>query len=288
MRIDPGFDLAGGTLLAVAFVALFLAETLAPLRRRIVARLGRVRTNLAIATIGTIVLRLLLVPVVLLVSSLAEARQFGLLRVLALPAPLEVALGFVLFDYTTYLWHRALHRLPFLWRFHRVHHSDLDLDVSTAFRFHAGELVLSIPVRVAQIGLLGLGPALALAYEIAFECATEFHHSNWRLPLGLERRLHWLLVTPRMHGIHHSIVEREANANWSVVFPWWDRLHGSLRLGVRQDDVTIGLPAHRDPAGLSLGSLLRLPFGTQPPDWPSSAGQHGDRPEPVHPGRLLP
>lgn len=288
MRIEPGFDLVGGSLLAILFVVLSIAESLSPLRRRFVARLRRLSTNLAVGAIGTVALRMLLVPAVLGATTLAQAHNFGLLRALALPAPLEIALGFVLFDYSTYLWHRATHGVPFLWRFHRVHHSDLDLDVSTAFRFHAGELVFSIAVRVAQVTLLGLGPALALAYEIAFEAATEFHHSNWRLPFALERRLHWLLVTPRMHGIHHSIVERETNANWSVVFPWWDRLHGTLRLGIRQEDVTIGLPAHRDEAGLSLGSLLQLPFGAQPADWTLADGRRADRSELADPGQLLP
>ncbi|MEO6461639.1 MAG: sterol desaturase family protein [Candidatus Eisenbacteria bacterium] len=285
MTINPGFDLVGGALLAVVFAILLIIESLAPLRQRVVARLRSLRTNLAVAAIGTVALRLLLVPVVLAVATLAEQHDFGLLRLVALPGAVEILAGFVLFDYTIYLWHRATHGVPFLWRFHRVHHSDLDLDVSTAFRFHAGELVLSIPVRAAQVALLGLSPALALAYEIAFELATEFHHSNWRLPFGLERRLHWGLVTPRMHGLHHSIVERETNANWGVVFAWWDRLHGTLRLGVPQNEVVIGLPAHRDPA-LSLGALLALPFGVQVPAFVLPDGRPAERDEPAERGRI--
>jgi sterol desaturase/sphingolipid hydroxylase (fatty acid hydroxylase superfamily) len=148
-----------------------------------------------------------------------------------------------------------------------VHHTDLDLDVSTAFRFHAGELLLSIGWRGAQILLLGVGPGVLLAWEAAIQAATAFHHSNWRLPATLERALNAVLVTPRMHGIHHSVVEAETNSNWSVIFSWWDRLHGTRRAGGLDGTLAIGLPAYRDPGELGVGQLLTLPFGRQRDAW---------------------
>ncbi|HET7341734.1 MAG TPA: sterol desaturase family protein, partial [Methylomirabilota bacterium] len=148
-----------------------------------------------------------------------------------------------------------------------VHHTDLDLDVSTAFRFHVGELLLSVVWRSAQILAIGVSPALALGYEAALQAATAFHHSNWRLPPRLERALNLVLVTPRMHGIHHSVVEAETNSNWSVIFSWWDRAHRTLRLGVPDETLHIGLPAWRDPRELGVGRLLALPFRRQRPAW---------------------
>ena len=144
-------------------------------------------------------------------------------------------------------------------------HPDRDLDVSTAFRFHTGELLLSIGWRSAQILVLGVTPAVVLIYEAAMEAATAFHHSNWRLPLALERRLALVFVTPRMHGIHHSVLEGETNSNWSVIFSWWDRLHRTLRSGVPNETRTIGLPAYRDAEQLGVGRLLALPFVRQHP-----------------------
>src|SRR5690606_5035552 len=121
---------------------------------------------------------------------------------------------------------------PFLWRFHNVHHLDPDLDVSTALRFHFGEIAFSAAFRVVQISAIGVGAPVYWAYELCFQAGTLFHHSNVRLPLRLERALSRLLVTPRMHGIHHSQVEAEASSNYGVLLPWWDLLHRTLRLNV--------------------------------------------------------
>ena len=131
---------------------------------------------------------------------------------------LAAILGFLLMDWAYYWWHYATHAVPFAWRFHNVHHTDLDLDVSTAARFHFGEILLSIPFRVVAVAPLGVPPLTYLIYEIAFESASLFHHSNWRLPLGVERFLNHVIVTPRMHGIHHSIVQRETDSNWGTIF----------------------------------------------------------------------
>ena len=148
-------------------------------------------------------------------------------------------------DYSMYLWHRALHRVSALWRFHSVHHADVDLDASTALRFHVGELAASLPFRCAQVSLLGVSANVALGYEVAMQVAAIFHHSNTRLPVALEQWVGLVVVTPRMHGLHHSIETRELHSNWSVIFSIWDRLHGTHRF--RRTQPTIGLTAENDP-----------------------------------------
>jgi len=165
-----------------------------------------------------------------------------------------------------YVWHRLNHRVPLLWRFHLVHHTDLDLDVSTALRFHAGELLLSCGWRAAQVAVIGPPVALLLVFEVVFETATAFHHSNWRLPHALDRALAAVVVTPRMHGVHHSTRQAETNSNWSVLLSCWDRLHRTLRFERPAEPLVIGLPAYRDPLGAR--DLLALPFRRQRPAWP--------------------
>lgn len=174
-------------------------------------------------------------------------------------------IAFVLLDFTFYYWHRLNHQLPFLWRFHNVHHIDVDLDVSTAVRFHFGEITLSILFRVLQLLLIGPSPGVFLIFEMCFEVAAEFHHSNWRLPFRFERVLNKVFVTPRMHGIHHSIIQEETDSNYSTIFSWWDRLNGTFRMITEAHAVTIGVAAYRDFAGQGIVRLLKLPFQKQRP-----------------------
>jgi sterol desaturase/sphingolipid hydroxylase (fatty acid hydroxylase superfamily) len=171
---------------------------------------------------------------------------------------------------TFYYWHRLNHRIPFLWRFHNVHHIDIDLDVSTALRFHFGEITLSILFRVVQLAIIGPSPTTFLIFETCFEAATEFHHSNWRMPFRLERLLNKVFVTPRMHSLHHSVVEEETNSNYSTIFSWWDRLNRSFRIITEAHTVTIGVPAYRDAADQGISRLLTLPFQKQRSYWRSS------------------
>lgn len=178
-----------------------------------------------------------------------------------------MVLAFLLLDFTFYYWHRLNHRIPFLWRFHNVHHIDMDLDVSTALRFHFGEITLSILFRVLQLAVIGASAETFLVFETCFEAAAQFHHSNWRLPFRVERLLNELIVTPRMHGLHHSVVEEETNSNYSTIFCWWDRLNGSFRMITETHSVTIGVPAYHDPASQGIVRLLLLPFERQRPYW---------------------
>jgi sterol desaturase/sphingolipid hydroxylase (fatty acid hydroxylase superfamily) len=170
-------------------------------------------------------------------------------------------------DLTFYWWHVANHRIPFLWRFHNVHHIDPDLDVSTAFRFHFGEVALSAGFRAIQVSAIGLSASMFVMYELVFQANTLFHHSNVRLPIRVERLLNLVLVTPRMHGIHHSQIRDETNSNYSVVFSWWDRLHRTLGVNIPQSEIVIGVPAYADPADNSLWNDLLLPFRRQRDYW---------------------
>src|SRR5919201_6599100 len=170
-------------------------------------------------------------------------------------------------DYTLYLWHRLMHRWAWLWRFHLPHHVDLELDASTALRFHFSELVLSVPWRAGQIALIGVSPLSLSIWQTATLMEVIFHHSNVELPVGVERWLNKLIVTPRMHGIHHSVVQEEQNANWSSGLTLWDWLHGTLRLNVPQDEITVGVPAYQDPKDVTLPKVLAMPIAKQRPTW---------------------
>jgi sterol desaturase/sphingolipid hydroxylase (fatty acid hydroxylase superfamily) len=141
-----------------------------------------------------------------------------------------------------------------------VHHTDLDMDVSTASRFHIGEMLFSTAFLSIAVAVFAVAPLMLVSFFIAFEAATLFHHSNWRLPLWFERILNRVMVTPRMHGIHHSIVQRETNSNWGTIFCWWDKFHRTLRRDIPQNEITIGVAAYRDERELTVGQLLILPF----------------------------
>ena len=278
-----------GTLIAGAFGLLWLLERRRPLRREVAPGLQRNARNLAVAGIAAATLQVIERPIAQPLTALVERRRWGLLKRLGLPKWLEVTLAVVLMDYTLYLWHVLTHRVPFLWRFHMAHHVDLDLDVSTALRFHSGELALSTGWRAAQILLIGVSPDALSIWQVLTLLSVIFQHSNVRLSFALEHRLNRLVVTPRMHGIHHSIVREETNSNWSSGLTIWDWLHGTLRLNVPQEEIIIGLPAYRDPKDLGLLDVLALPFRGQRSTWllPGN-GQPARVPAPIKPDQLLP
>ena len=234
-------------LVAGTFLTLAVLERRRPLRRAVEPALQRTGRNLAIAALGAIAVQLVETPIVGRVAAAVERRRWGVLKRLRLPAWLEVCGAVLLMDYTLYVWHVLTHRVPGLWRFHAVHHIDLDLDASTAVRFHFGELALSTPWRVAQVVLIGTSPLALSIWQTGLLMSILFHHSNVELPLAVERRLSRVFVTPRMHGIHHSIVHDEADSNWSSGLTLWDWMHGTLKLNVPQLEITIGVPAFRDP-----------------------------------------
>ena len=248
----------------VALGALFVAERVRPLRRQKEPGPSRVGRNVAIGLLAGATTAASEFPIVGPVQGLAERGRLGLLRQFPLPRALRVILGFLLLDYTLYLWHWLNHRAPLLWRFHAVHHVDLDLDTTTGLRFHFGEMALAAGFRAAQVLLLGVDRDTLRLWQQLLVVSVVFQHSNLELPIELERRLNAILVTPRMHGIHHSTRADETDSNYSSLLSCWDRLHRSLRLDVPQGSVTIGVPGFSTPAEVTLERSLLLPFRADP------------------------
>jgi sterol desaturase/sphingolipid hydroxylase (fatty acid hydroxylase superfamily) len=201
------------------------------------------------------------------ISRWVERRQVGLLHWVPLSPFLRAFATFVLMDYTLYLWHVLTHRVPFLWRMHIVHHIDRDLSLTTGLRFHAAELITSSLWRVLQVLLIGVTPRRLSHWQTITLVSVLFHHSNVRLPMWLERWLLWIVVTPRMHGIHHSIRRQETDSNWSSGLTLWDWLHGTLTPEVPQESLIIGVPAYRSNHDVAWPTQLALPFIRQRPSW---------------------
>ena len=267
MKTGKASNLIGASLIVGAFGLLAWLERRRPLRRAIERKLTRERRNLAVAIVGAAALQLAERPLVARMTMLVERRRWGLLKLARVPAWLETALAVLLLDYTLYVWHVLTHRVPLLWRFHAVHHVDLDLDASTALRFHFGELLLSVPWRAAQILTIGVSPRAFSIWQKLLFLNIIFHHSNVRLPLNAERALNRLIVTPRMHGIHHSMTLEETNSNWSSGLTAWDWLHKTLRLDVSQEEIEIGVPAYRRPEDVWLLKILAMPFAEERDVW---------------------
>jgi sterol desaturase/sphingolipid hydroxylase (fatty acid hydroxylase superfamily) len=272
-----------GAIVGVAVVAIVWRETRRPLRRRVEPRLAHTIRNAAVGAVGAAAVHLVETPIVLPAAILIEDRGIGILHNLPLPRGLSVVLACVLMDYTLYVWHVLAHKRPWLWRFHVVHHADLDLDASTAVRFHFGELIISIPWRLAQIAVIGTGPRALIIWQTATLVSILFHHSNARLPETLERALSRVIVTPRMHGIHHSVASDEVNSNWSSGLAVWDRLHGTFRLDVPQEAISIGVPAYREPGDVGIGRMLALPFVARNLNTPQRAERRAAQTAPTAP-----
>lgn len=277
----------GGVLGLGAFLLLGWLECRRPLRKAVEPKLRRQARNVAIAGLGAAAVRVAETPVVRQLTRLAALRRWGLLNVVRLPVWLEVPAALLLMDYSMYVWHIVVHRVPFLWRFHLVHHTDLDLDASTALRFHFGELLVSVPWRAGQVMLIGLSPLAFSVWQALFLLSILFHHSEIELPAEWECRLNRFIVTPRMHGIHHSIVRAETNSNWSSGLTLWDRLHGTLRLNVPQSDITIGVPGYRRPEDVTLPKIIEMPFVQLPLVWVLPGGGEPERGETSGSPRLL-
>ncbi|MGB3619345.1 MAG: sterol desaturase family protein [Catalinimonas sp.] len=254
------WKLLSGALPVVAFVALEVLERGYALRRRREPGGHRLLRNLGVAGVSSVVLQLAGRPVLMPLTERVDARNLGLLPALGLPRWAERVGTVLLLDYLFYGWHVALHRVPLLWRAHAVHHVDLDLDTSTALRFHFGEFLASVPVMAAGVRLIGARPGAFTLWQTLMALEVMFHHSNLRLPLGFERALSRVLITPRLHGIHHSEVSRETDSNYSSGLTLWDFLHGTHRANVPQGEITVGLPAYQDPREVTLPQMLALPF----------------------------
>ena len=233
--------------------------------------------NLVLAGLGALTTILFEAPIIQPLARIVEKQQWGVTGLLRLDGIPGALVALVLMDYTFYVWHILLHRIPWLWRFHAVHHSDRDLDTSTALRFHFGELILSVPWRAAQVIVIGLSPMTFSLWQMWFALCVMFHHSNLRLPVQWERQINRLLVTPRMHGVHHSNIPEENNSNWSSGLTVWDWLHGTLRLNVPQEKIEIGIPAFQNADAVVLPKILTEPFRAQPNYWRFADGSEAPR-----------
>ncbi len=251
-------------------------ESFFPLRKATQNKPKRVLINIAMAIMSTLIMKYIFFPVVLGLSIQTTRQHWGLIHFLQLSGIFAVILGFLFLDYTLYIWHFLNHKVPFFWRFHSVHHSDLDMDVSTASRFHFGELALSSFYRSLQVILFGIPPEILVGFETLVTFSAQFHHSNIKLPFQIEKLLVYFLVTPRMHGIHHSIVQKEADSNYCATLTIWDRLHRTLRLNVHQKEILIGIPQYRQAKDLTFSHCILLAF-RKPKAWKLPNGTTPER-----------
>src|SRR5215207_6371711 len=247
---------------AGVLAVLALWEGLAPRRTQEVGRVWRWPNNLGVVAVDTIIVRILFPTAAVGFAILAEERGWGLLNAVALPAWSEVLIAVVVLDHVIYLQHVMFHSVPVLWRLHRMHHADLEFDVTTGVRFHPVEIVLSMLIKLAVVTALG-APALGvLAFEVLLNATSMFSHGNIALPPRLDRVLRLFVVTPDMHRVHHSIERRETDSNFGFNLPWWDRLFGTYRAApaAGHDGMTIGISHFRDEKELRLDRMLLQPL----------------------------
>jgi sterol desaturase/sphingolipid hydroxylase (fatty acid hydroxylase superfamily) len=252
------------------FAVIAAWEFIGPRRKHSIGRGWRWPGNLGVVAVDALLVRILFPTSAVALALAAEARGFGLLNVVALPAWIGVVVAVVILDLTIYLQHVLFHAVPALWRLHRMHHADLEFDVSTGLRFHPIEILLSMLIKLAAVAALG-APALAvLVFEILLNATAMFNHGNVRIPAAIDGVLRWLVVTPDMHRVHHSILSRETNSNFGFNLPWWDRLFGTYRPqpAAGHEAMTIGIEQFRHPRELGLGRMLLQPFRDDPGGYP--------------------
>ncbi len=263
----PEFIAAGEPAIRLGFfVGIFavvaLWELAAPRRVLSQPRWKRWYANIAIVALNTAAVRLLVPMVPVALAATAGERGWGVLNLVALPFWLEVLIAVVILDLVVYLQHVMFHAVPVLWRLHRMHHADLDFDVTTGARFHPFEILLSVLLKLAAVIVIGPAALAVVVFEVLLNGTSMFNHGNLRMPEGLDRGLRLFVVTPDMHRVHHSDIDAETNSNFGFNFPWWDRLFGTYRAQpeLGHESMTIGLDRFRDPAELHLHNLLIQPF----------------------------
>lgn len=260
-------DLVRSAAVVTAAAAVLWLERRRQARRYVETPAVHATRNLVLAGMAAVTVHLAETPVVMPVAALAFRRGWGLTGRLTGSRRARIAkalISLLLLDYTLYLWHRVVHRVPWLWRFHLVHHVDLDMDATTGLRFHAGELAVSVPWRAAQVMLIGATPGALAAWQSLTVAFVLFHHSNTQLSDRTERWLSWVVATPRMHAIHHSVNPAQLQTNFSSGFALWDRLHGTFRADATARDVVVGIPGYLRPEDVSLDRVLALPFADTP------------------------
>ena len=243
------------------FAAMAAWELAAPRRRLTQSKAVRWYSNLGIVVLNTVLARIVFPLAPVAVAIVAAERGWGIFNVIDIPPGLAIVAAVVILDFAIYLQHVMVHAVPMLWRLHRMHHADLDFDVTTGARFHPVEILLSIAIKMAVIVLIGAAPVAVLIFEVVLNATSMFNHSNVALPLGLDRVLRLFVVTPDMHRVHHSELPFETNSNFGFNLPWWDRLFGTYRdqPGAGHVGMTIGIEEFRDPREQRLDRMLTQP-----------------------------
>ena len=243
-------------------IIMFLWEIIAPRRPLITSKVTRWVTNLGLVLIDSIAIRLVFPAALIGFASLFQLRGWGLFNLFGLPYLFNIVLGVLILDLAIYLQHVMFHSVPLLWRLHMVHHTDMDLDVTTGVRFHPIEILLSMGIKLAVVFLIGASSAAVLIFEVLLNGTSMFNHGNVRLPQNIDSIVRLLVVTPEMHRVHHSTIRWETNSNLGFNFPWWDRLFGTYRPQPAKGhlEMTIGLDQYKDPGKLTLPWLMALPF----------------------------
>ncbi|TVQ57444.1 MAG: sterol desaturase family protein [Spirulina sp. DLM2.Bin59] len=245
----------------LAIMALW--EGLAPRRPLLVTKPLRWGSNLGLVVLNTVLLRAIFPLAAVGFAELATAQGWGLLNIVHLPHWLAMTLAIIALDLVIYGQHVLFHHLPLLWRLHKVHHVDRDFDVTTGLRFHPLEIFLSMGIKIGAIALLGAPPVAVLIFEVLLNATAMFNHGNVCLPPWLDRPLRWMIVTPDMHRVHHSVIPEETNSNYGFNLPWWDYLFNTYRAAPAQgyEGMTIGLEAYQTTLQVAqLPWMLLLPF----------------------------
>jgi sterol desaturase/sphingolipid hydroxylase (fatty acid hydroxylase superfamily) len=244
------------------FIAMALWELFGPRRKLVIGRFARWPNNLGVVVVDTLLVRLVFPVTAVGVALFAEVHGWGLFHAVTIPVWMAVLASVVLLDLAIYFQHVLFHAVPALWRLHRMHHADLEFDVTTGLRFHPVEIVLSMMIKLAVVAALGAPAVAVLIFEVLLNATSMFNHSNVRIPLGLDRVLRLFVVTPDMHRVHHSVLIRETNSNFGFSLPWWDRLFGTYRAqpAAGHDAMTIGIEQFREPRELGLDRMLLQPF----------------------------
>ena len=251
-----------GTFLSV-LVLMSVWESLVPRRTRVVQRWGRALNNLLLVVVASLLVRMVPVLSAVAAANWASRNHYGLLNQVDAPGWIELLITLMALDLLIYGQHVVTHRIPLLWRFHQVHHADLDLDATSGVRFHPVEILLSMAVKVLAVVLLGARAEAVLIFEVGLNAAAMFNHANVRLPLWCDRCLRWVLVTPDMHRVHHSLRPEETQSNFGFSLPWWDRLFRTYRAQPRDahEHLTLGLPNLRaENETIPLVTMLVMPF----------------------------
>ena len=244
------------------FLIMAVCEVLSPRRRREIPRLFRWSNNLGIVALDSVVVKLCFPLLALGMAVIAGDRSWGLFNLIELPLWIAFVVSIILLDMAIYFQHVLFHRVPMLWRLHRAHHTDLEFDVTTGIRFHPIEIVMSMGIKLILVFVLGPPVIAVLIFEILLNASAMFNHSNFYIPVSLDRVLRRLIVTPDMHRVHHSVLQKETNSNYGFFLPWWDRLFGTYCDQPQEghEGMQFGIEAYRKREDMRLDQLLVQPF----------------------------